>query len=363
MTPMKVGGHHVEALALGCALFGGGGGGSPELGTYMTTAALEECGPLDVVDLDTLDPDSIVLPIGMIGAPTVIVEKIPNGNEGDVIRRHYEGLLGRRVAALMPAELGGINGVLPLSWASRCGLPLADADLMGRAFPRLDMVLPAMRGIDISPAVLIDERGNRAALDVSSPAWAEKLARSVVVAMGATATMGIYPMTVAQARQATVRGSVTRSIAVGTMLSRWDRDPIDELRAELRAAKLIEGKLVDVDRQTVGGFARGSAVIAGTGGYRDMSLRLEFQNENLAAIADGEVVATVPDIITAVDIHTGWAVTTEHLRYGQRLAVLAFPADPAWYSAEGLALGGPRALGYDFDAVTVGESAAIRSDR
>lgn len=358
---MDVDEHLVEPLALGCALFGGGGGGSPDLGAYMTTAALRECGPLPVVDLDELDPDSIVLPLGMIGAPTVMIEKIPSGTEGDLIREHYGRLFGRPVAALMPIELGGVNGVAPLSWAARCGLPLADADLMGRAFPRLDMVLPVMHGVDISPVVVIDERGNRATFDVSSASWAEKLVRAVVVAMGASATLGVYPMTVAAARAATVRGSVTRAIEVGQMLARWDRDPLDELRAELRAVKLIEGKLVDVDRQTVDGFARGSAVVLGTGEYGDRTLRLEFQNENLAAIADGQVVATVPDIITAVDVHTGWAVTTENLHYGQRLAVLAFPADPAWYTEAGLAMAGPRALGYDFDALSVAQSSAAGS--
>ena len=37
----------------------------------------------------------------------------------------------------MPLEMGGINSLVPIMAAARLGLPLADADGMGRAFPEL----------------------------------------------------------------------------------------------------------------------------------------------------------------------------------------------------------------------------------
>ena len=57
--------------------------------------------------------------------------------------------------------------------------------------------------------------------------------------------------------------------------------------------------------------------------------------------------------ITVIDSHTAQTVTTERLRYGQRVSVIAFPCDPIWRSPRGLEIAGPRAFGYDFEYVPV----------
>ena len=69
----------------------------------------------------------------------------------------------------------------------------------------------------------------------------------------------------------------------------------------------------------------------------------------MARPIDGEVAATVPDIICLMDAESGEAVGTETLRYGQRIAVVALPAPPILSTPEGLAVVGPRAFGYDID--------------
>ena len=61
----------------------------------------------------------------------------------------------------MAAEIGGGNGMHPISWAARMGLPVVDADGMGRAFPEVPQVTMEIAGIDPSPCVMTDERGNR----------------------------------------------------------------------------------------------------------------------------------------------------------------------------------------------------------
>ena len=98
-----------------------------------------------------------------------------------------------------------------------------------------------------------------------------------------------------------------------------------------------------------GGFARGSVTITGTGADRDRTQRLELQNENLLVREDQQVLVSVPDNITILDAETGHAITTESLRFGQRVAVLAWPCDPIWRTPRGLELAGPRAFGLDLD--------------
>ena len=44
-----------------------------------------------------------------------------------------------QLAAVMAGEIGGGNGIEPLVVGSRLGLPVVDGDLMGRAFPELQV--------------------------------------------------------------------------------------------------------------------------------------------------------------------------------------------------------------------------------
>jgi DUF917 family protein len=43
----------------------------------MAQQAIEEEGPVTLIDPDELDDDALVLPAAMMGAPTVMLEKIP----------------------------------------------------------------------------------------------------------------------------------------------------------------------------------------------------------------------------------------------------------------------------------------------
>jgi DUF917 family protein len=152
-----------------------------------------------------------------------------------------------------------------------------------------------------------------------------------------------------------VQGTVSLARRIGELLRAAEVEPVAELVAELNGFRLLQGKVADVERRTTGGFVRGSALIEGLGGDTRRSLRIEIQNENLVA-RDGErVVASVPDIITVLDDDSGSAITTERLRYGQRVSVVALRCDPIWRSERGLATAGPRAFGYDFDYVPVEE--------
>ena len=82
---------------------------------------MEEYGDVTLMGLGEFDDDDLLLPVAMVGSPTVALEKLLNGEEGVLLRDGFEAMTGRKVAALMPAELGGVNGVVPLGWAARAG--------------------------------------------------------------------------------------------------------------------------------------------------------------------------------------------------------------------------------------------------
>jgi uncharacterized protein len=343
----------VGDLAVGCGILGTGGGGQTYAGELMVRQALEDFGPVELVDLDDLPPDGLVMPIGTIGAPTVALEKLPSGTEAPRLRAEVQERLGAPVVAVMAVEIGGSNGVEPVGYAAQLGLPIVDADAMGRAFPEVQMVAMNVAGRPPGLVFLADVHGNVATFEPIDERWAERLARHTAISFGGSALEVDYVMSAADAQGAVIDGSITRAIEIGRALRRGDGLPA--LIDQVGAIPILEGKIVDVERRTAGGFVRGDVAIEGTGADAGRLLRVELQNENLAVFEDGRMVACVPDLISLVDDQSGQAVPTEVLRFGQRVAVVALPCDPLWRTPRGLEIAGPRAFGYDIDYVPVEE--------
>ena len=62
-----------------------------------------------------------------------------------------------------------MNGLEPLTVAGQLGLPLIDADGMGRAFPELQMIVPHMLGSSAAPSAIVDERVTSLPIHMSNP--------------------------------------------------------------------------------------------------------------------------------------------------------------------------------------------------
>jgi DUF917 family protein len=340
---------NIEAFALGCAIFGGGGGGDTATGLAMARYAIDSAGPVDVVALAALAPEALVMPCGLIGSPTVAQERIWSGAEGARLAHAVARLHGAPVDVLMCYEIAGANGLLPVLWASRLGIPLLDADGMGRAFPEMQQQAMHVAGVPASPLVLTAGRDDDIVVHAGDNLGAERLARSCAATLGGTCAGALYVMPGRVAQTATIAGSVSRAVAVGRAMrarnSGWSAALADEAGGQV----LIEGRVVELEWNGGAGFTRGHAVVEGTYGDGPRRLRLELQNEVLAALEDGEVLATVPDIIAVLGLVNGRPVGTERLQYGQRVGVVAVPAPEVWRSPQGLAVVGPRSFGYDLD--------------
>jgi hypothetical protein len=100
-----------------------------------------------------------------------------------------------------------------------------------------------------------------------------------------------------------------------------------------------------VERRTTDGFAQGRAVISPLDPTSDDTLGISFQNENLIALRNGHCVAIVPDLICVVDEETAEPITTEGLRYGQRVRVLGISTPDMMRTQEALQAFGPTAFG------------------
>jgi len=348
----------VETLgdfARGAAFLGSGGGGDPYYGVLLAEAELAKHGPVEVVSLDELEDDAVIAPCGWIGAPTVSVEKLPNGREVIAGLQKLEAVLGRRVNAVMPVEIGGGNGLAPLVAAAKLKLPVVDADGMGRAFPESQMSSFNILGVSSCPAVVTSADGSTILIEGCDNLAHERIARGISIAVGGIAHMVEYPVTGSDARRTAVRGSVSAAISIGRAIRTAQPaggDPFEALFAALRATGtyghagvLFDGKIVDIERETKDGFSIGRATIEAFGS--DETMEVIFKNENLVARRGGRAVALVPDIITIMDRETADSITTERLKYGQRVKVVAAAAPTLLRTDDALAVVGPKAFGID----------------
>jgi DUF917 family protein len=324
----------------------------------MALRAVEEYGPVDVIEIDDVGPDDLIMPCGAIGAHALADERIWSGAEGGLLRDLVEDLHARRVGALMCFEIGGANGLLPVTWAARAGLPLVDADAKGRTFAALHRNTLRLGGVEAGPVVLADGRGNTLVLRPADDRWAERLGEGVSAGLGGLCAGALYCLTGAASRRSVIRGSVSRAIALGrARTTAGGPGPGPELRDALAATVLVAGKVADLEHAVTSGA--GAATIRGAGRDAGREFRLEFQSEFLLAVEDGVIRAAVPDIISTFAGESGDPVTTEQLRHGQAVIVLAAPAPAIWLSTAGLDLVGPRAFGLVVDHAPISDGAGL----
>lgn len=353
----------LEDIAVGAAILGTGGGGDPYIGKLLARGAIAEHGPVTLISLDELADDASVVTCGAMGAPTILLEKIPSGDEMLMALRHYEDVTGETVTALMPFEAGGLNSCLPIVLAAQTGLPLVDADGMGRAFPQLEMETFNVYGVKATPAALADERGNVAMVETEDAAKAEFLARGLCIRMGGQASLVNYPMDGATAKRVSVPATLSLTQDIGRVLRQAKRAKNPPLAALIdflktthygEAALLGSGKVTDIARKVENGWSVGIVTIAPFDGSKPYSIRI--QNENLSLERDGKVIAVVPDLICVLDIDTAEAIPTERLRYGQRVNILGIRVPEIMRTPEALAVFGPAAFHIDTEYVPLAGS-------
>jgi DUF917 family protein len=126
-------------------------------------------------------------------------------------------------------------------------------------------------------------RGNLLLIQqVVSARWAEHIARAVTVAMGGSAAMALFCMQAPDYRRTAITGTVSPAARLGQTVRQAresHQDPVAAILALQPAQHLFTGKVVDVERRTVQGFARGRVVLSSD----SQRIGIDFQNEYLIA--------------------------------------------------------------------------------
>jgi DUF917 family protein len=314
------------------------------------------------MEASDLADDDLVAVVSTMGAPLVMQERLVDPGPMVASVRAMEDYLGRRFRAVMAVEIGGSNALQPLQIAAVAGLPVVDADAMGRAFPEAQMTSFAIRDLPMAPLTLVDVRDNAVIVSrAASWKWMERLSRKVCVEVGSIAATCKAPRTGREVKECAILGTVSKAVRLGDTVRAARREHRDPVRAVIEAEggrRLFIGKVRDVDRRATEGFLRGVAVLDGLDGDKGRAFRLAFQNEFAVGWLDDRPVVTTPDLICVLDTVSGEAIGTETLRYGQRVTVAALPAPPILLTPKGLEHVGPRAFGYDLEFTSVFETPA-----
>lgn len=359
----------IDDIALGATVLGTGGGGDPYSGALMAKVAIKNAPkPVEIISLEEVQDDWMTVPSSMIGAPTVSIEKINSESQMLVAFEAMEQALGEDIQATFPIEVGGFNSLIPILVAAQKGIPVVDCDAMGRAFPESQMVTFYLDGLPSAPNTLADEKGNVVTLHPLDGVWSERFARPITEEMGGSAAMCDYPMKGHNLKRSALGGTLTQAMQIGQAIRAANKNgenAVDAVLEIVGGTRLVSGKIVDIERTTAGGFVTGGVIIeklnkAGTES-QPKDVYVHFQNELLLAhegrkaedLSQESLLATTPDLISILDHETGQPVTTEQLRYGQRVDLIAYPCDPKWRTEKGIEVAGPNYFGYDVEYKTI----------
>lgn len=367
----------VEDLLLGCAVFATGGGGHLETGLALARTCYRRFGPMQMVGLEELDDDDLVACPYFVGAVAPARQEEGQGGEaegaspsdGEARLEKYEPLLavralerflGRPISALVATELGGGNTAAALAVAWATGRPVVDADPAGRAVPELFHSTFYLEGVPIAPFALASEAGDLAVVEwVADDFRAEAIARSFAVASGNRAGVADHPVTGRVAKRSLLAGTLGRARAVGAAVRAARLAGADAASAAARAGGglvIFRGRVAtDSSYRIGGGLTEGIVSIAGSGQYRGRTMEVAFRNEHMVARLEGQVVATIPDLISLLDQRDGEPVTNPAIPAGTEVVVVVFPAPAGWRTARGLEVFGPRYAGLKEEYVPVEE--------
>jgi len=348
----------IQDMARGAVFLGSGGGGDPYVGELYLRRQLAEGRQARIVKAAELSNDAFVISIAGVGAPTVLVEHLVSTNTLLRLLEASQQFYGRKVDALISAEIGGANSMFPLALGARAGIPVIDGDGMGRAFPHLEMTTFSVYGCSACPSVLMDDAGNVVHVQTTTDRIAEDVVRAICASLGSMIYGSFYPMSGKQAKQLAVHDTISHTLEIGRRIRaarESQSDPIRDLLeflnqpAEQRHAReLFSGRIVDVRHETRDGWHWGEALInSGRGDAPEFSV--EIQNEYLIARHEGRTVTLVPDLIAVLDAESAEPLTAEMLSYGQRVTVIGYSAAPIMRRAESLKVFGPRMFGINED--------------
>ncbi len=350
----------LEDILVGCAVFGCGGGGKLSEGLAKITGDLQAGLRFSLLPVAALGDDEWVASPYGIGslAPLGAADRarfagLPLAKEDNVEAsfRRLSGFLKRPFVAAVAGELGPWSTAAALSTAARLGIPLLDADRVGRATPEATQDSVLVAGLSNLPLAAVSAFGDSLILErVAANSRVEDLLRALSVASAGDlgVTDAALSGRVIRGSGALVLGTISKARALGQAVRQAvavGADPVEALLASGSGRRLFQGTVVECPWRDEAGFLVGEVVIAGRGPFASSHYRVRFKNENIVSWKDDVVSVLPPDLISVVDSATAVAIANPEFDIGQSVTVLGFAAPALWRTPAGLRVFGPAHFG------------------
>jgi DUF917 family protein len=368
---------HVHDLIRGLTLLGTGGGGRPDAGLRALLPHVRAGREVQWTAAPAVPADGWVCSVFGMGsiAPGEGLSEARRTASGYPASwvvakpmsravRELEAHTGRRVAAIVPFELGAGNTAAAMDAAIDLGVPVVDGDFCGRAVPELAQATAALAGVPFAPAAIADPWGTVLIVkETPSALVAERIGKLVSIAtklpdLTAPCCHAGFLMPASRLPEVLVAGGVSRALAVGRAIREAGAAGADPVIAAARAVGgwvLFRGKVVKKVWENRDGYMFGMTALRGEGEETARRVEIWFQNENHVTWRDGQPWVHSPDLIMLMDAATGVPYTNADLAEGARVGVLGACADARLRTPEGLARLGPRHYGYDLDYIPIEE--------
>jgi DUF917 family protein len=310
-------------LALGFSLLGSGGGGS----TTVLELALADpsAWPITVYDVDEVDPALPCFGAAFVGSTMILAERLPGVAPFAPLVAAAERWLGEGLPVVCSVEGGGLNGLVPLTFAGE--RTVVDADLSGRAVPGLDQMSLLVDRLPGVVATCDTGAGGVMLVQSDRPADVERVIRSAIIQAGGTGGSVFAGFTVADLAEHAIHGGTARALALGTAFATTATAPLATLAAALGGRLLGHGRITAVEPDRSDPYVK-AVEVAGPGGEVQ---RIIVRSETLAFTADGRVVASAPTIIVVLDAASRDILEVTELTMARDVCVIGLPA-PAWWS-------------------------------
>ncbi|PGH13369.1 hypothetical protein AJ80_06363 [Polytolypa hystricis UAMH7299] len=373
-----------EWLSDGCYVLGCAGGGSPYSQFLRLRDQLRQGHTTRIIDSTSLPGDAVIYWGGYLGSPSVSIERLAGDEADQAFQELMEYMRHDSFDAVMGVEIGGANGLQPLTVGSTKNhdRPVVDADWMGRAYPTgWQTTLCVYAPGNLVPCSIASGDGRAVIMTkTNDDRSVDDILRASCVEMGSSAGTAGKPTTADRVVKYAVRNTLSLAWRIGRCIARAHatnmaatvvEQMIDEVGGCETAKILFRGKIVAVERRLYKGHSYGELIIlqqqaddeeedteraanpasipVATGGM----LKIPFKNENIFArhVSNSGVeryVAMVPDLIAVLDTQSGRALGVPEFRYGVMVTVLGIACSPRWTDTpRGLEIGGPAGFGYE----------------
>jgi hypothetical protein len=312
----------VDAAVIGGGILGGGGGGSLEKGRRLGRLALE-LGSAKIFQLDQLPPDSLILTVSAVGAPSANQTATPV-HFVRAVKLIMDRLHGR-VGGLMTNELGGMAAINGLVQSAILGIPVIDAACNGRAYPIGTM---GAMGLSMQDGFISRQAavGGKDAEHVEIYAEGELAIISRLIIRASAEAGGLIavarnPLPASYVKENAAVGALSQAVQLGQVYLRAQtaKERVKNVAEALDGEVIACGRVDSIDLSQRNGLDVGSILIKG--------LELSFWNEYMTLESKDRRLATFPDLIMTMDAETGRPVSSAEIKQGQEIFVFTVPKD------------------------------------